>query len=163
LGGDALPQDRDSLLDIAENSLSTALILTRRFRAGSRMRSAARGRLPARSSAASVLVAEDGGRPVGFLAVLAAKCHGKDARVIDLVGVDRGCQGRGVGKSLVNAFVARSPQGGSCCASARRRRTSVDAAVRAVRLPCCRDGHVLHAHVNEPAAQAGRPCCAAGS
>lgn len=58
-----------------------------------------------------LLVAEHDGSPVGFLAVLAAKSHGRDARVIDLVGVDRTVQGRGVGKSLVQEFVCSQPAG----------------------------------------------------
>jgi ribosomal protein S18 acetylase RimI-like enzyme len=47
-------------------------------------------------------------RTVGFLAVLAPEHHGKPCRVIDLIAVDRACQGRGVGRALVEAFVASS-------------------------------------------------------
>jgi ribosomal protein S18 acetylase RimI-like enzyme len=50
-----------------------------------------------------LLVARDGGTPVGFLAVLADG----DARVIDLVGVSVDRQARGVGTALVAAFVER--------------------------------------------------------
>jgi ribosomal protein S18 acetylase RimI-like enzyme len=50
-----------------------------------------------------LLAAREGGRPVGFLAVLADE----RARVIDLVGVAPEAQGRGVGAALVAAFVDR--------------------------------------------------------
>jgi len=56
-----------------------------------------------------LLAALDDGRPVGFLAVLADR----DKRVIDLIGVARGSQGRGVGTALVSAFVARHGPGAS--------------------------------------------------
>jgi GNAT superfamily N-acetyltransferase len=50
-----------------------------------------------------LLAALDGDRPVGFLAVL----ESGRARVIDLVGVARDAQRRGVGSALVAAFVER--------------------------------------------------------
>jgi GNAT superfamily N-acetyltransferase len=50
-----------------------------------------------------LLVALEGDRPLGFLAVLEAD----GARVIDLVAVAPEAQGRGVGGALVGAFVAR--------------------------------------------------------
>ena len=50
-----------------------------------------------------VLVASDGERPTGFLAVL----EDGDARVIDLVGVDTSRQGRGIGGALVATFIER--------------------------------------------------------
>lgn len=50
-----------------------------------------------------LLAALERGRPVGFLAVLAAG----DARVIDLVGVAPHAQARGVGGALVAEFIAR--------------------------------------------------------
>lgn len=43
--------------------------------------------------------------PVGFLAVLATNAEGKEARVIDLIGVARSHQRQGVGKALVNFFI----------------------------------------------------------
>ncbi|MDD1662940.1 MAG: GNAT family N-acetyltransferase, partial [Methanomicrobiales archaeon] len=59
-----------------------------------------------------VFVAETGGRPVGFLAVTAAGDAGDRVRVIDLIGVDRGFQGRGAGSSLVASFINDSA--GAC-------------------------------------------------
>lgn len=50
-----------------------------------------------------LLAALEGADPVGFLAVLEAD----DARVIDLIGVAREAQGRGIGGALVEAFVER--------------------------------------------------------
>ena len=44
------------------------------------------------------------GRPVGFLAVVATERE----RVIDLMGVDPGARGAGVGRALVRHFVAES-------------------------------------------------------
>jgi GNAT superfamily N-acetyltransferase len=52
----------------------------------------------------AMLVAETAGRPAGFLAVLAARSGGKTVRVIDLVGVGKEHQGRGIGRRLVEAF-----------------------------------------------------------
>lgn len=46
-------------------------------------------------------------RPAGFLAVLASDSRGRSARTIDLIGVDSGVQGRGLGASLVGFFVDR--------------------------------------------------------
>ena len=50
-----------------------------------------------------LLAAVDDGAPLGFLAVL----EDGDSRIIDLVGVAPEAQGRGVGRALVTAFVAR--------------------------------------------------------
>ncbi|MBM3278747.1 MAG: GNAT family N-acetyltransferase [Candidatus Handelsmanbacteria bacterium] len=51
-----------------------------------------------------LLVAELDGRPAGFLAGLVAPVGGRPGWVIDLMGVDRGAQRRGVGASLVRWF-----------------------------------------------------------
>lgn len=53
------------------------------------------------------LVAEKGSEVVGFLAVLALSRNGQDIRRIDLIGVKRGCERQGIGRSLVIEFVAR--------------------------------------------------------
>ena len=55
-----------------------------------------------------LLVAAVEGRPAGFLAVLDATVNGKAYRVIDLVGVARSYQGKGVGRRLVEAFISCS-------------------------------------------------------
>ena len=52
-----------------------------------------------------VLIAEIDDKPVGFLAVLAGSKEGQSTRTIDLIGVDPGYQGQGVGKELVQTFV----------------------------------------------------------
>lgn len=54
-----------------------------------------------------LLVAHRDGRPIGFLAVIAGDSEGRTCRTIDLVGVARDFQRRGVGRSLVAHFVQR--------------------------------------------------------
>ena len=55
-----------------------------------------------------LLVAEVDGEPAGFLAVLGSSVDGRQARVIDLVGVAKSHQGKGIGRALVNRFIAAS-------------------------------------------------------
>jgi ribosomal protein S18 acetylase RimI-like enzyme len=55
----------------------------------------------------ALLVAELDGVPVGFLAILGATHAGQLCKVIDLMGVHRGYQGRGAGRALVESFVTR--------------------------------------------------------
>jgi GNAT superfamily N-acetyltransferase len=55
----------------------------------------------------SLLVALVDGRPAGFAAALASHVHGKNMRVIDLIGVANEFQGRGIGKGLVASFIDR--------------------------------------------------------
>jgi ribosomal protein S18 acetylase RimI-like enzyme len=55
-----------------------------------------------------LLVASLEGRPAGFLAVLASESGGQRIRTIDLVGVAAWAQRRGVGRALVEAFIAAS-------------------------------------------------------
>jgi ribosomal protein S18 acetylase RimI-like enzyme len=87
-------------------------------------------------------------RPVGFLAVLETKVKGKNARIIDLVGVDHTQQGRGVGKALVGAFLVECT----------KRETLAVVGTQAANLPSlrlyesmgfrvCETTYVLHAHV----------------
>ena len=52
-----------------------------------------------------LMVALIDAQPVGFLAVLRSECEGKCIRTIDLIGVSRPFQGRGVGQQLVRYFV----------------------------------------------------------
>lgn len=54
-----------------------------------------------------LLVARQGRRVTGFLAVLGAEVGGKTAAVIDLIAVDSGSRGQGVGAALVRHFVRR--------------------------------------------------------
>jgi ribosomal protein S18 acetylase RimI-like enzyme len=53
-----------------------------------------------------LLVADVGGEPVGFLAVLTSASRDRPCRVIDLLGVAPAHQGRGVGRALVRHFLA---------------------------------------------------------
>lgn len=95
------------------------------------------------------LVACNGEQVVGFLLVLGATDASRRVRVIDLLGVDRACQGQGVGKALVAAFVRCCPQD---CALLR-------VGTQAANVPSIRlyegagfrlaaSAYVLHAHVN---------------
>lgn len=47
----------------------------------------------------------DGGKPAGFLAVLTAESGGKTQAVIDLIGVAKASQGRGLGRDLTRFFI----------------------------------------------------------
>jgi ribosomal protein S18 acetylase RimI-like enzyme len=51
-------------------------------------------------------VAVRNGEPAGFLASLAVEAKGERIRVIDLIGVAKAHQGHGVGRALVNDFIA---------------------------------------------------------
>lgn len=62
-------------------------------------RNACRGR------AATVYAARRGGELAGFLAVATSDAGGTKDAIIDLIGVDAGHQGRGVGRSLSRAFI----------------------------------------------------------
>ncbi len=55
-----------------------------------------------------LLVALADGEPAGFLAALQIMLGGAPVRVIDLIGVAKNCQGRGIGKAMVNRFVRDS-------------------------------------------------------
>lgn len=55
----------------------------------------------------ALLVASDGQRAMGFLAVLASIHDGQQVRTIDLLGVARNSRRRGVATALVAAFIAR--------------------------------------------------------
>jgi ribosomal protein S18 acetylase RimI-like enzyme len=96
-----------------------------------------------------LLVAESEGMPAGFLAVLAAEHDGMPVRVIDLIGVGKQHQGRGVGRSLVHAFIAEY---GSRCL--------LRVGTQAANIPSLRlyeqcgfrltaSAYVLHAHVKD--------------
>ena len=52
-----------------------------------------------------LLVARQAGRVTGFLAVLSTQVGGKTAAVIDLIAVDAGRRGQGVGAALVRHFL----------------------------------------------------------
>jgi ribosomal protein S18 acetylase RimI-like enzyme len=112
-----------------------------------------------------LLVALLDGKPVGFLAVLATPEPG---RVIDLIGVDRAYQGRGVGRALVSFFIADSAD----------RYPLLRVGTQVANVPSMRlyeslgfrideTAYVLHAHVNAeaPGAEApgaGARCAEAG-
>jgi ribosomal protein S18 acetylase RimI-like enzyme len=100
------PADADAVLDIAGSCFRLS-----RFHLDPRVADADASRIKREwirsyvegTRGEELLVAHAGGRPAGFLAVLADG----GARVIDLVGVATEAQGRGVGSALVAAFVER--------------------------------------------------------
>ena len=55
-----------------------------------------------------LLVAEQDGQAVGFLIELHTSQNGKRTTIIDLVGVDRHHQGRGIGRAMMEHVVRRS-------------------------------------------------------
>lgn len=102
----AAPQDRDAVLDIAGSCFTLS-----RFHQDSRIGVQAANALKRAWMAncldgkrgEEVLVALDRGCPAGFLAVLLAR----DVAIIDLIGVATQSRRRGIGASLVDAFIAR--------------------------------------------------------
>ena len=95
-----------------------------------------------------LLVAESEGKVVGFLAVLGCADSGNEELVIDLVGVDKSFQGRGIGRNLVKSFMN--------CAAGRDVRLRVGtqvANIPSIRLyesigfRASETSYVLHAHI----------------
>jgi len=92
------------------------------------------------------------GRLVGFNAVLRANVEGKEALVIDLIGVDPAYQGLGIGRALVTRFLSWSE--GRCAEVRVGTQVANTPAVRlyerfGFRLTEAR--YVLHAHVRHGA------------
>ena len=56
-----------------------------------------------------MLVAVQGGEPIGFLAAISTEDEGRRARVIDLMAVDPAARDAGVGQALVARFIEESP------------------------------------------------------
>ena len=102
-----------------------------------------------------LLVAAVNGRPVGFLAVLAAEIDGKLARLIDLVAVAPEAQGLGAGTALVSAFTRVASPG-----SDRLRVGTQVANATSLRLysrlgfQIVHSAYVLHRHVGPPLKEA---------
>ena len=107
---DALPEHREAVLEIAQTSFvysrfhldpnilkATADLIKREWIAN----------YVNRKRGERLMVALVDGQPAGFLAVLDAVVADRPCRVIDLIGVDRRHQGRGVGRALVSAFTGR--------------------------------------------------------
>lgn len=95
-----------------------------------------------------LFVALDGGKPAGFLAVIAVENEGKRAFVIDLIGVADACQGRGIGRGLVRFFANEF----------RGRADDLRVGTQAANIPSmrlyegcgfsiCKTAYVLHKHV----------------
>ncbi len=107
-------------------------------------RNACRGR------AATVYAARRGGELAGFLAVATSDAGGAKDAIIDLIGVDAGHQGRGVGRSLSRAFI------GDWRSKADRLRVGTQISnIPALRLyeslgfRLSETSYVLHAHIRD--------------
>lgn len=108
--GVATPQDKDAVLEIAGQSFVYS-----RFHLDPRVPAGLADRIKTEwmrnylngSRGDAVLVARMSGKPVGFLAILAADVAGRKASIIDLIGVSRSAQRSGVGQALVHAFISR--------------------------------------------------------
>ena len=102
----AAPEDRTAVGDIAEGCFRYS-----RFHQDPKIETATANRVKrrwaencvARARGEEVLVASADGKVAGFLAVFLSR----EAAVIDLIGVEPRMQGRGIGRALVQAFVAR--------------------------------------------------------
>ncbi len=107
---DARPEHHASALDIAEHAFRWSRFhldpLIDRADADRVKREWIRSYVEGRRGE-RLLIATDGGRVVGFLAVLAADTPAGSVRTIDLIAVSPDAQGRGVGTALVSAFVGR--------------------------------------------------------
>jgi ribosomal protein S18 acetylase RimI-like enzyme len=107
----ASPRDRDRLLDIAGScfvySRFHADPLIPRATANAVKRGWIANYLAGKRGEA-LFVADTGGEPVGFLAVMAGEDGRVRTRVIDLIGVDPRHQGRGAGTALVAFFIGDS-------------------------------------------------------
>ncbi len=107
----ATPQDHEDVLNIAANCFVYSRfhldpLLTQEM-ANMVKREWVRNYVKGKRGEA-LLVAKLDGKPVGFLAVLANKDSNGSCRVIDLVGVAPAHQGRGVGRAIVDHFIASS-------------------------------------------------------
>ena len=101
------PSQHEAVLDIAGSAF-----LYSRFhldpqiapKAANAIKRAWIGNYIAGSRGERLMVALHEKEPVGFIAVLSAELNGQKCRVIDLIAVDTGHQGRGIGKALVSSF-----------------------------------------------------------
>ncbi len=105
-----------------------------------------------RGEALYVVIRE--GQPEGFLAVLGSSVGDRRVRTIDLMGVDRAAQGRGMGEALVRFFIERY----------REECEDLRVGTQAANLPSlalyrkCGFGivgtqYVLHMHVGDPGSE----------
>ncbi len=107
---EAVAADREDVAGVSERAMTTS-----RFSLDPAIPAATAGRVKREWAAncvaglrgIGVTVAEVDGRIAGFLAVVASGGR----RVIDLVAVDQGFQGRGLGRALVADFVRRHGPG----------------------------------------------------
>lgn len=106
--GDAEPSDHEGILDVAETCFQLS-----RFHLDPRISEVAANQVKREWVASYIsgargrqlIVARVAGRAAGFLAVLVADEAAGPVAVVDLIGVDRGHQRRGVGDALMRYFI----------------------------------------------------------
>lgn len=108
---DARPEDKEEVLDIA-----SSCFIYSRFHADPFVSKTLADKIKrewmanyfAGQRGNGVLVAKQGGKRVGFLAIINSDTGGKRTRIIDLVGVDPGQKQKGIGRALVSSFIESS-------------------------------------------------------
>lgn len=149
---DVLPGDRGIILGIAESCFQYS-----RFHLDSRIPGDVADTIKCewvrsymdRRRGERLFIALLDNRPVGFLAALDASTRGRSAKVIDLMGVDRAFQGRGVGTSLVEFFI--NTYAGMCDLLRAGTQVSNFASMRLYERSGFRiseSDYILHAHMN---------------
>lgn len=106
--GEALPEHHRAVLDLASSCFQYS-----RFHLDPAIPAAVANRVKhdwvlsylRKARGERLLAAVIGGRPVGFLAVLGSRVDHQRVKTIDLIGVDRAHQHRGIGGALVSFFV----------------------------------------------------------
>lgn len=84
------------------------------------------------------------GRPAGFLAELATEAR---CCVIDLIGVDKACQGKGVGRALVSSFIRENGDGGALRVGTQIANAPSIRLYESLGFRAREAAYVLHAHV----------------
>lgn len=113
--GEAVPEDGEALLDIAERSFWAT-----RFHLDPQVPGDVASRIKRdwveaylrHERGDQLLVARQTDRPVGFLAVLTTDVDGRRVRAIDLTAVDREHRGAGIGEALARRFLEDSAAAG---------------------------------------------------
>lgn len=144
----AAPGDRDAVAGVSARAMTTS-----RFsldpaipaETAARVKGEWAGNCVTGARGVGVTVAEVDGEVAGFLAVIASG----DRRVIDLVAVDEGFRGRGLGRALVADFVRRHGPGSAGLAVATQAGNAPSLALyESLGFRVAEAAWVLHRHVS---------------